>query len=278
MQTERRPKPPASHRIEHVRVLAWNVGHRAGIYPAITSELVEALRLLDQDIVLLTEFYDDGREDRHWFRDRLCDIGYVHCDQSGAERKHNRVLIASRKPFRIGDITGPGYPTSHARTNFLHVCLEHSEIELIGLRRPSYRGSQRQVYWESVNRILSSSNDRALAVAGDFNENLFKKVPWSTASTSFPHAERYTVTRPDGDWSYTNPTGSVQTPIDHVIHTSRVHVRDPRYIYGVGDIVLAAPGPLKKASLSDHAPLAFTVELNVAKSADSQCFPDPKTA
>lgn len=254
------PSPPQAN--DRVRVLTWNVGHRAGTYPKLPEEVVKALRLLDADVVLLNEFYDDGRHDRQLFRNRLADIGYHYCDQSAAGPRHNRVFIASRLEFQIGDISAPDGPTSHAATNFLHVRLKASQIQLIGLRRPSYRGAERLVYWNKVSEILRSSGDRALAVAGDLNENLFKKASSSATSLRFPFAEMYSVPRPEGSWSYTNPAGTAQTPIDHVLHTDRIRIHDPRYHYGVGRLSLAAPGPLKTASLSDHAPLTFSVELS----------------
>jgi endonuclease/exonuclease/phosphatase family metal-dependent hydrolase len=164
-------------------------------------------------------------------------------------------------PFTIGDIPPPQGPTSHATTNFLHVRLDNSDIELIGLRRPDYKGAEKIQYWAEVTDILRSSGDRALVIAGDINEKLFKKTPRDVTAVPFPGAEMYSVPRPDGDWSYTNPSGTGQSQIDHVLHTSRLRINQVRYRYEVDGIALAAPGPLKKVSLSDHAALTFTAEL-----------------
>jgi endonuclease/exonuclease/phosphatase family metal-dependent hydrolase len=247
--------------VTRATVLAWNVGHRAGIYPAIPAEMIAALGSLEADVVLLNEYYDDGRQDRRRFREQLAAIGYAHCDQSLAERRHNCIFVASRLPFTIGDIPPPQGPTSHATTNFLHVRLDNSDIELIGLRRPDYKGAEKIQYWAEVTDILRSSGDRALVIAGDINEKLFKKTPRDVTAVPFPGAEMYSVPRPDGDWSYTNPSGTGQSQIDHVLHTSRLRINQVRYRYEVDGIALAAPGPLKKVSLSDHAALTFTAEL-----------------
>jgi endonuclease/exonuclease/phosphatase family metal-dependent hydrolase len=142
--------------------------------------------------------------------------------QSLAERRHNRIFVASRLPFTIGDIPPPQGPTSHATTNFLHVRLDNSDIELIGLRRPDYKGAEKIQYWAEVTDILRAAGDRALVIAGDINEKLFKKTPRDVTAVPFPGAEMYSVPRPDGDWSYTNPSGTGQSQIDHVLHTSRL--------------------------------------------------------
>ncbi len=247
--------------VTRATVLAWNVGHRAGIYPCIPAKMIEALSLLGADVVLLNEYYDDGRQDRRRFREQLAAIGYTYCDHSPAPRRHNRVFVASRLPFTIGDIPAPKGPTSHATTNFLHVKINNSEIELIGLRRPDYRGAEKIQYWAEVTEILRSVGDRPLAIAGDINEKLFKKAQRDVAALPFPGAEMYRVPRPGGDWSYTNPSGTGQSQIDYVLHTDRIGISHASYRYEIGGISLAAPGPLKKASLSDHAALTFTAEL-----------------
>ena len=109
--------------------------------------------------------------------------------------------------------------------------------------------------------ILRSAGDRALVIADDINEKLFKKTPRDVTEVPFPGAEMYSVPRPDGDWSYTNPSGTGQSQIDHVLHTSRIRINQVSYRYEVDGIALAAPGPLKKVSLSDHAALTFTAQL-----------------
>lgn len=109
--------------------------------------MIEAPGRLDAVAVLLNEYYDDGRQDRRRFRDQLAAIGYVLCDQSPAESRHNRIFVASQLPFTKGDIPPPQGPTSHATTNFLHVRLDSSYIELIELRGLDYKGAEKNQSW-----------------------------------------------------------------------------------------------------------------------------------
>ncbi len=53
----------------------------------------------------------------------------------------------------------------------------------------------------------------------------------------------YSVPRPDGDWSYTNPSGTGQSQIDHVLTTNRLSASQVCYRYGIGGIPLAAQDP-----------------------------------
>ncbi len=255
-----RPSPSATVSVTHVSALAWNVGHRAGRFPAIPAYAVEALRHFAADVILLNEYYDDGRQDRGRFHAELTDMGYTHQGQSAAPPGHNRVFIASRLPFVQGDVSGPTGPTPHAATNFLHVQLAGSPIELIGLRRPSYTGAERTRYWTEVSAILSAVADRPLVVAGDVNEDLFKRQPAGVDALTFPWAADFSVPRPAGPWSYISPRGT-GTSIDHVLHTGPVNVIDVRYHDQIAGIPLAVPRAVTSANPIDHAVLTFSVDV-----------------
>jgi endonuclease/exonuclease/phosphatase family metal-dependent hydrolase len=147
-----------------------------------------------------------------------------------------------------------------ARSNFLHLCLHDSDIELIGIRAPWWDARTNSVYRQELTAILRSLQTRALIVAGDLNEDPFKRIQdESVASVPFRDADMYSVPRPTGPWSFTNHDGTRTSRIDHVLHTARIWVHDARYVYDVEGIRLA--GPTSVQPLSDHAALTFTAEL-----------------
>lgn len=244
--------------LERVTVAAWNVGHRTRRKP-IPDELPGALELLNSDVIVLTEFVDDG-PDRDVFRAKLGASGYVHIHATDPLPAHNQVFVASRLPFDIGDIVAPT-TTSHAISNFLHVSLRDSDIELVGMRAPSYTGAERSSYWGEVDGILRNAGDRALVVAGDLNEDPFKGVSESFTSRRFHGLETFSAARPVGRWSFMDPhKESKRSRIDHVLHTPRIRISDARYVDEVGGFRLA--GPVSSAPLSDHAALTFTAEVH----------------
>lgn len=244
--------------LNRVTVAAWNVGHRAR-RKAIPDGLATALESLDSDVLVLTEFVDGGA-DRDQLRDRLRAAGYHQDHLTDPLPEHNQVFVASRLPFDVGDIAPPTMD-SHATSNFLHVRLYDSEIELVGLRAPSYTGAKKNSYWGEVDDILRKAGDRALVVAGDLNEDPFKGVSESFKSRKFHGSERYSAARPEGRWSYMNPhKDTSRSRIDHVLHTPRMRISDARYVDEVAGVRLA--GPASSAPLSDHAALTFTAEVD----------------
>lgn len=244
--------------LNRVTVTAWNVGHRAR-RKAIPEELAAAMESLDSDVVMLTEFVDGGA-DRDQLRERLRAAGYHQVHLTDPLPVHNQVFVASRLPFDVGDIAPPT-TDSHATSNFLHLSLRDSEIELIGIRAPDYKGAVKSAYWGEVDDILNNIGDRAVVVAGDLNEDPFKGVSESFKSRKFHGLEAFCAARPEGRWSYMNPhKDTSRSRIDHVLHTPRVRISDARYVDEIAGFRLA--GPASSSPLSDHAALTFAAEVN----------------
>ena len=244
--------------LNRVTVAAWNVGHRAR-RKAIPDGLATVLESLDSDVLVLTEFVDGGA-DRDQLRDRLRAAGYHQDHLTDPLPVHNQVFVASRLPFDGGDIPPPT-TDSHATSNFLHVRLHDSEIELVGLRAPDYKGAVKSSYWGEVDDILNNIGDRAVVVAGDLNEDPFKGVSESFKSRRFHGLQAFCAARPEGRWSYMNPhKDTSRSRIDHVLHTPRMRINEARYVDEIAGFRLA--GPASSAPLSDHAALTFIAEVN----------------
>lgn len=244
--------------IDRVSVAAWNVGHRTTRKP-LPPALCDALEHIGADVLFLTEFVDEG-EGREHLRKRLDVAGYGYVQTTERLPRHNQVLVASQLRFDIGDIAPPA-KDSHATANFLHLRLHDSEMELIGIRAPAYKtAAEKSSYWSEVDGILHGVRDRALVMAGDFNEDPFKGVSESFTSRRFHGSEQLRVERPQGPWSYiNNHRETSRSRIDHVLHTPRVQICEARYRYEAEGIQLAGLG--STLPLSDHAVLTFTAKL-----------------
>jgi endonuclease/exonuclease/phosphatase family metal-dependent hydrolase/GNAT superfamily N-acetyltransferase len=246
------PWPNLQEPVTELSVLSWNVGHRITRKP-IPSALGEALISLGADVLFLNEFVDGG-PDRDALREQLRDAGYLYFATSTAPPRHNQVFAASRLPIEIGDINAPTQPDSHAQTNFLHIRLPGSDLDLIGLRAPAYKSAaERRAYWSDLTAILRGCAERALVVVGDLNLDPFRKA--SGDSIAFPEAEMFRAVRPDGPWSFASlHDSSRNSRIDHVLHTGTVSISEPRYLYAAGGVDLAGTGSPHKG---DHAVLMF---------------------
>jgi len=249
--------PHIQEPVTSVRVVTWNVGHRI-TRKAIPEAMGEALVDLDADVVLLNEFVD-GAPDRDRLRSQLREAGYEYFVVSEAPPRHNQVFAASRVPIELGDITPPAMD-SHATTNFLHLRVPDSEIELIGMRAPAYKtAGERRTYWQEVASIVRAAHDRALVLAGDLNMDPFKRASEYATGVEFPDIEMYSAARPEGPWSFASlHDASRNSRIDHVLHNSRIRILEPCYRYEAGGVDLAGPYSPHRG---DHAALTFTAEL-----------------
>lgn len=214
---------------------------------------------LDVDVALFNEFVE--RSPREAFRQQLSAHGYIHQLVSFSPDRHNRVLAASRIPITPGDLAAPSL-NGPARASMLHVRIDDSNLELVGLRIPAYTtGEKRRTYRAELNAILGSAAGRAIAVAGDLNEDPFGRgVDSAVRAVPFRGAETFTVSRPVGDWSYMNSLGTRTSRIDYVMHTGAARVVDAAYCYEVNGVHLA--GPKSASPITDHAALVFTVVSN----------------
>jgi hypothetical protein len=242
--------------VNRVTVLAWNVAHQIYKSRQIPESLGIALEHIGSDVVFLSEFVD--REDLGKARllDRLDKAGYVYRAMAPApavynrHHSYNRIFAASRLPFEIGDLEPPRMD-EFATSNFLHLRLPASGMELVGLRAPAYAGAAKAAYRQELTTLLrSAASNRPLAVAGDWNRFPFKLIN-----------DMYSVPQPEGPWSYIHSRGSSQ--LDYVVHTAGISIRGaPRYQYPVDARGVPLVGLKTDDAISDHAPLTFTAGLS----------------
>jgi exonuclease III len=140
-----------------VRVVSWNLNHRT-IEKPIPSEAIKFFEAFDSDLIILNEFVDG--ESRLAFRAELDEIGYKHQLISSKIGKQNQVFIASKTEISRGNLNSPQQDDA-AKTNFLHVSIDGTNIEIVGFRAPAYKSfKERQTYWVELAAIMESVASR----------------------------------------------------------------------------------------------------------------------
>lgn len=230
------------------------MNHRT-IEKPIPDETVIFFEKYDPDLIALNEYVDgNSRAD---FRNTLEKLGYSHQLLSTKIGKHNQVFLASKSPLALGDIAPPELDAP-AKTNFLHAVLPEKDIELIGLRAPSYKLSrERSIYWQRLSDILIAASDRKILIFGDINYDPFMGLSASAPKIQFDLNGSYEIPNPVGEWSFISIDGKNKTRIDHVIVPESLAVSNVSYLPVYDGIVLA--GARSDAAITDHAVLSMDV-------------------
>ena len=149
-------------------IATWNL-HQMGRQVEIPDGVVEVIREVRPDVLVLTEYVDRGG--REEFERALHEIGYTSGAVSRAGPAQNQVLIASVAEQMDGKLHAPGVDEA-ARTNFLHRWLPKLELNLIGFRVPSYHQEEQgklAAYWADLRiSALSVARGRTVFI-GDLN-------------------------------------------------------------------------------------------------------------
>jgi exonuclease III len=236
-----------------MRIATWNLNHRT-LEKKITSEAIIGIRLLDANVLILTEFVDGPS--RLPFMNSLKEMGYVSICISSRLPKHNQVLIASRTPQISGDLTPPD-TTDHAETNFLHSVLPAHKIEVVGIRPPSYTGHELKDYWVQLGRTIVKTRERAILFMGDFNCDPFHSSTLGARTLKNLCSIGFTIPDPEGKWSYISHNGTQSSRIDHAVISSALGPCSASYVHRSGSVIFA--GPKHENPVSDHAVLVLDI-------------------
>jgi endonuclease/exonuclease/phosphatase family metal-dependent hydrolase len=238
-----------------LRVIAWNVNHRAR-GRAIHPNLVEAIASLNPDVIVLNEYVH--RDTRRQFFDQLTehDLRYQlvsHVTPHG----ENHVLIASRSPIELGSIRAPGIEKS-IPSNFLHVRLPQDGCEILGLRIPDYskQPKMKRTCWDWIIEMAATAKDRPFVMIGDFNTDPEEPSTLCRACVGKLTDDGWKLATPKQGASWWSVNGK-PFRIDHAFVSRHLNVLESRYVAGFGE--LGSIGN-DEHSLSDHAPLLIEIE------------------
>lgn len=235
-----------------MRILAWNVNHRAR-RKAIPRGLGEAIGALAPDLVALTEYVPSASHED--FTDILGTIGLAHIRISADVPKENRVLIASRWPLVEGNIHAPAIAPS-VPSNALHVRVPERGIDLLGLRIPDYsrQPAIRRKCWDWLLSAARPVAGRSFVIAGDLNTD--PRYPRARCGDRIGQLVEagFTHASPAQGASYWTVNGH-GVRIDHAFTSKSLTVLGAEYVTRVGEHLLVGG----RDAYSDHAALLVEI-------------------
>jgi hypothetical protein len=233
-----------------MRIVAWNLGHQTH-ERKVKSGFLPAIGKLQPDILILNEYVHGASRDE--MLKGLANLGLVYWRLSDRLGNNNQVLIASRYELVPGDLRGPSTDSGGGESNFLHVRVPALDMDVVGLRVPSYTGTLLKKYWHDLGALVSGMAGHRIVFAGDLNAD-----PASDAYIGGPYlagldAAQWQVPVAEGEMSFRSGSR-----IDHAIVATALPVMSATYVVELGDLLLCGLG---ERAISDHAPLS--VELDV---------------
>lgn len=238
-----------------MKIISWNLNHRT-IEKPIPDSVLKFFIDFKPDIIMLNEFIDG--DSRISFKEKLTELGFHHQLTSPKIGKHNQVFCASKTPINLGDIHPPSISKS-AETNFLHIKLLESEIELVGFRAPSYKKSQEKaLYWKEFSSIVSNTKNRKIIFIGDMNYDPFSGIAATSKEIQFDLNGKFKIPNPIGEWSFISINGKNKTRIDHSIVAEKINIESAEYCVKFNNNILA--GSRHDSAITDHAVLCLNIK------------------
>jgi endonuclease/exonuclease/phosphatase family metal-dependent hydrolase len=170
---------------------------------------------------------------------------------------NNQILMAAKCLLQEGDLQSPTVSDADS-SNFLHVRVDSSSLEVVGVRVPAYpRREQKAAYWESICKTAGSVIHRPIVYIGDLNADPAKKRSVGGRCLADLAKQGWQIPSPDGPWSYISRTGYTSR-IDHALVSPGLRITQIRYVVESAGVLLA---DFKRNAVSDHAALVADVEL-----------------
>ena len=225
-------------------IISWNLGHQTR-EREIASGLVLAVRALDPDALVLNEYVHGAS--RSTLLRELAGLGLTHWQVSKRIGQNNDVFVASKTQLLLGDMSPPSSGNGAAESNFLHVHLPAYSLELVGIRVPSYSGTELTAYWQQLDRLIRDSKSRRIAFIGDFNADPDSRHVGSRYLREMMK-DGWEIPKAKGEWSFVRGSR-----IDHVVASPSSMVSSAEYVSTLGELVLASDD--RQTRVSDHAAL-----------------------
>jgi endonuclease/exonuclease/phosphatase family metal-dependent hydrolase len=171
----------------------------------------------------------------------------------------NTVFVASKLPFDRGAVLDPE-PILYADANYMHVRFPTRDLDVIGLRIPSYEGAGRKVYWKWFEEALKVWHGRRVIFVGDFNADPYRgKDQHDLFMGRLKGDPEWVFPEPIGKgWSFQSDRNKTHKTslIDHVLINPLVAFTEARYVYESGGHVLVDAA---REGISDHAALLVDI-------------------
>lgn len=252
--TERRQTRCAGRLALGMRLLTWNLNHRAA-RRAIPNWVPVAIGDQQPDLAVLTEYVEGAGHDG--FLSALADLGLSYPMASRRTARQNQVLIVSRLPIACGQLIGPAIHPA-VPSNILHVVVPGLSFHLLGCRVPAFdqgasgRALKRAV-WEWLIQAGQRLEAQPAAITGDLNTAIGDSAKdcgdmvLALAQSGWQHAI------PDTGCSWKAPRSATERRIDHTFLSPSIAEAQARYVW---DFEAMLPGGVPGVvGTPDHAML-----------------------
>lgn len=235
-----------------MRIIAWNIAHQTREVE-LSPLLLPAIERLTPDVFSLNEYVHGNS--RVQFAEGLKGLGFAHITVSKRVDTNNQVLIASRTPLEIGDIEPPSMGDGVSESNFLHVRLPTSGIEVAAIRVPAYESrTVLRDYWGKLAEIVRRTATRRILYVGDLNADPDDSTYVGAAHLAALKQEGWSIPRPSGPWSFLSGSR-----IDHVIASPALPIPTAVYVSDIDGVALVSQD--RATRVSDHAALVVDLAL-----------------
>lgn len=237
--------------MSHLRVLTWNLNHRARPR-SIAATVATVIGTLAPDVAVLTE-YVEGKSHAAFIQE-LAAVGLEHFSHSARVKGQNQILIASRLSLRSGHLLAPALDAA-LPSNVLHVELVEPRLDIVGIRVPAYEQRlPREQCWKWLVETGQQFLERPAVLIGDFNVDPSSRYGQSIrdlVASGWQHGWQ------DDWWSFRSLKGFTSR-IDHAFVSPRIHLEQAKYVAVSGEHILAGD----PTALSDHAALVIDVSVS----------------
>lgn len=233
-----------------MRVLSWNVNHRAA-RRRIPAWIAGGIGAHNPDVVILTEYVVGPDHDRLLADLHALDL--AHVSVSDRVSRQNQLLIATREPHRRGETVAP---TDHPAIppNALHVVLADSGLHVVGFRMPAFEGKERplkRLTWEWLVRVAGDLLDKPAVIAGDFNTAVGDPVSTCGDCMDALTNEGWQLMHPPTGYSWQHSKSGTGRKIDHAFLSPALAPVRAEYNWNFHE--LSPDAASGKVGVPDHA-------------------------
>ena len=238
-----------------IRLLAWNVNHRAARH-AIPRCIVDEILEATPDVLLLSE-YVVGQD-----HDRFCSDLKNEADLTvslSPQGYGNQFLLATKGGHKPGSIVGPN-DIPWVPGNLQHAKLNGSGVNIIGFRMPAFEKKERHFKrptWNWLRQQLSTVAALPIIIAGDFNTAVGDSAQNCGDCIAMLEADGWTQVIPTSGYSWCRRAGIAERRIDYAFASRLLVVSSCEYSWDFRDkhgVTSQAPGT------PDHAMLNIVFE------------------
>ena len=240
-----------------MRIITWNLNHRAA-RRKMPTWIMKAIESQNPDIIVLTEYVEG--DDHTKLLTALAAHGLRSWCVSPRTPGENQILIASRQPLRRGDLIAPPIHKS-VPSNFLHVVVGSSDLDVLGFRMPAFEGKERPIKREVWGWLLSAAEtlrSHPAVIIGDFNTAPDDDATDCGDCMNQLSRDNWQHALPSSGFSWKGGQKPIERKIDHIFLSPVLPLARAEYDWGFHS--LAPDAASRKVGIPDHAIVLATFD------------------